>query len=89
MRDSQRGPQVVLSRSNPGLLKRLFESEVPDILRQGIIQVNAVVREAGLRSKIAVKSLDSSVDPVGACAGPKGSRVQAVVDELEGGRRLT
>lgn len=83
VRDSQRGPQVVLSRSNPGLLKRLFELEVPEI-RQGIVQVKAVVREAGLRSKIAVKSLDSSVDPVGACVGPKGSRVQAVVDELRG-----
>lgn len=81
VRTSLRGPQVVLSRSNPGLLKRLFEQEVPEI-RQGIVQVKAVVREAGLRSKIAVKSLDSSVDPVGACVGPKGSRVQAVVDEL-------
>ena len=81
VRDSPRGPQVVLSRSNPGLLKRLFELEVPEI-RQGIVQVKAVVREAGLRSKVAVKSLDSAVDPVGACVGPKGSRVQAVVDEL-------
>ena len=83
VRTSLRGPQVVLSRSNPGLLKRLFEMEVPEI-RQGIVQVKAVVREAGLRSKIAVKSLDSTVDPVGACVGPKGSRVQAVVDELRG-----
>ncbi len=83
VRTSPRGPQVVLSRSNPGLLKRLFEFEVPEI-RQGIVQVKAVVREAGLRSKIAVKSLDSSVDPVGACVGPNGSRVKAVVDELHG-----
>ncbi len=77
-----RGPQVILSRAQPGFLVRLFESEVPEI-RQGIIQVKAVVREAGYRSKIAFKSLDSSVDPVGACVGPKGSRVQAVVDELK------
>jgi N utilization substance protein A len=83
VRDTQRGPQVVLSRSSPGLLKKLFEMEVPEI-RQGIVQIKAVVREAGLRSKIAVKSLDSSVDPVGACVGPKGTRVQAVVDELRG-----
>lgn len=83
VKNSARGPQVVLSRAQPGFLMRLFELEVPEI-RQGIIQVKAVVREAGLRSKIAVKSLDSSVDPVGACVGPKGSRVQAVVDELRG-----
>lgn len=83
VKTASRGPQVVLSRAQPGFLKKLFELEVPEI-RQGIIQVKAVVREAGYRSKIAVKSLDSSVDPVGACVGPKGSRVQAVVDELRG-----
>ncbi len=83
VRTATRGPQVVLSRAQPGFLKKLFEQEVPEI-RQGIIQVKAVVREAGFRSKIAVKSLESSVDPVGACVGPKGSRVQAVVDELRG-----
>ncbi len=83
VRIANRGPQVILSRAQPGFLKKLFELEVPEI-RQGIIQVKAVVREAGFRSKIAVKSLDSSVDPVGACVGPKGSRVQAVVDELRG-----
>ncbi len=83
VKTSARGPQVVLSRAQPGFLVRLFEMEVPEI-RQGIIQVKAVVREAGFRSKIAVKSLDSAVDPVGACVGPKGSRVQAVVDELRG-----
>ena len=81
MRDSQRGPQVVFSRSNPGLLKRLFELSVPEISR-GIVSIKAVVREAGLRSKIAVKSNDPSVDPVGACVGPKGTRVQGIVDEL-------
>lgn len=83
VKTSVRGPQVVLSRAQPGFLVELFKMEVPEI-RQGIIQVKAVVREAGFRSKIAVKSLDSAVDPVGACVGPKGSRVQAVVDELRG-----
>jgi transcription termination/antitermination protein NusA len=83
VKTSVRGPQVVLSRAQPGFLVELFKMEVPEI-RHGIIQVKAVVREAGFRSKIAVKSLDSSVDPVGACVGPKGSRVQAVVDELRG-----
>jgi N utilization substance protein A len=83
VKTSVRGPQVVLSRAQPGFLVELFKMEVPEI-RHGIIQVKAVVREAGFRSKIAVKSLDSAVDPVGACVGPKGSRVQAVVDELRG-----
>lgn len=78
-----RGPQVVLSRSQPAFLKGLFELEVPEI-RQNVVQVRAVVREAGYRSKIAVKSQDPKVDPVGACVGHKGSRVQAVVDELRG-----
>jgi len=82
VKTNARGLQVILSRAQPGFLVRLFEAEVPEI-RQGIIQVKAVVREAGYRSKIAFKSLDSSVDPVGACVGPKGSRVQAVVDELK------
>lgn len=83
VKKSARGPQVVLSRSHPGLLKRLFEIEVPEI-RQGIIHIKGVVREAGSRSKIAVKSLDSTIDPIGACVGPKGSRVQTIVDELKG-----
>lgn len=83
VKTSARGPQVVLSRAQPGFLVELFKMEVPEI-RQGIIQIKAVVREAGFRSKIAVKSLDNAVDPVGACVGPKGSRVQAVVDELKG-----
>lgn len=83
VKTSVRGPQVVLSRAQPGFLVELFRMEVPEI-RHGIIQIKAVVREAGFRSKIAVKSLDTAVDPVGACVGPKGSRVQAVVDELRG-----
>lgn len=78
-----RGPQVMLSRTHPGLLKRLFEIEVPEI-RQGVITIKAVVREPGYRAKMAVKSNDSSVDPVGACVGPRGSRVQSVSDELRG-----
>lgn len=81
VRDSQHGPQIILSRSSPGLLKCLFESQVPEI-EKGIVQIKAVVREAGLRSKIAVKSSDPNVDPVGACVGPKGSRVQGIVEEL-------
>jgi N utilization substance protein A len=83
VRTASRGPQVILSRAQPAFLNKLFELEVPEI-RQGIIRVKAVVREAGYRSKIAVKSLEATVDPVGACVGPKGSRVQAVVDELRG-----
>lgn len=83
VKTANRGPQVILSRAQPAFLNKLFELEVPEI-RQGIIRVKAVVREAGFRSKIAVKSLESTVDPVGACVGPKGSRVQAVVDELRG-----
>lgn len=83
VKTATRGPQVILSRAQPAFLNKLFELEVPEI-RQGIIRVKAVVREAGFRSKIAVKSLDAAVDPVGACVGPKGSRVQAVVDELRG-----
>lgn len=81
VKTATKGPQVILSRTQPAFLNKLFELEVPEI-RQGIIRVKAVVREAGFRSKIAVKSLDSAIDPVGACVGPKGSRVQAVVEEL-------
>ncbi|MCO4774285.1 MAG: transcription termination/antitermination protein NusA [Deltaproteobacteria bacterium] len=78
-----RGPQVVLSRTHPGLLVKLFEMEVPEIY-EGIVTIEAAVREPGQRAKIAVSSRDSDVDPVGACVGMKGSRVQAVVAELRG-----
>jgi len=78
-----RGPQVVLSRTHPGLLVKLFEMEVPEIY-EGIVTIEAAVREPGARAKIAVSSRDSDVDPVGACVGMKGSRVQAVVGELRG-----
>jgi N utilization substance protein A len=78
-----RGPQIILSRSDAKLVEKLFESEVPEIY-EGIVRVVACAREAGARSKIAVASRDSDVDPVGACVGMKGSRVQAVVQELRG-----
>lgn len=78
-----RAPRVVVSRSHPGLLRRLFELEVPEV-HEGIVEIKAQVREAGARSKIAVWSKHENVDPVGACVGHRGSRVQAVVDELRG-----
>lgn len=78
-----RGPQIVLSRTHPGLLVKLFEMEVPEIY-EGVVTIEAAVREPGARAKIAVSSRDSDVDPVGACVGMKGSRVQAVVGELRG-----
>lgn len=78
-----RGPQIILSRADNKLVEKLFESEVPEIY-EGIVKIVACAREAGARSKIAVMSRDSDVDPVGACVGMKGSRVQAVVQELRG-----
>jgi N utilization substance protein A len=78
-----RGPQIILSRTHPNFLSALFESEVPEI-SEGIVSIVQVAREPGSRSKIAVKSKDPDVDPVGACVGIKGSRVQAVVQELRG-----
>lgn len=83
VRKTTKGPQVFVSRSHPGLLKRLFELEVPEI-HDGIVELKAVAREAGNRSKIAVHSNDRNVDPVGACVGPRGMRVQTVVQELRG-----
>lgn len=78
-----RGPQIILSRSDPKLVEKLFEAEVPEIY-EGIVRIVACAREPGARSKIAVTSRDSDVDPVGACVGMKGARVQAVVQELRG-----
>lgn len=83
VRKTTKGPQVFVSRSHPGLLKRLFELEVPEI-HDGIVEIKAVTREAGNRSKIAVHTNDRNVDPVGACVGPRGMRVQTVVQELRG-----
>jgi transcription termination/antitermination protein NusA len=78
-----KGPLILISRTHPGFLKRLFELEVPEIY-DGIVEIKAVSREAGDRSKIAVYSADKDVDPVGACVGPRGSRVQTIVNELNG-----
>ncbi len=83
VRRASRDPQVVLTRADPQLLFRLFEAEVPEIY-EGIVRIVAVAREPGVRSKVAVYSRDSDVDPVGACVGMRGSRVQAVVQELRG-----
>lgn len=78
-----RGPLVFVSRTSPDLLKRLFEKEVPEI-QQGIVEVKGIVREAGDRAKVAVFSRDENVDPVGTCVGPRGARVQAIVNQLGG-----
>ncbi len=83
VKKTTKGPQIFISRTHPGLLRRLFELEVPEIYN-GIIEVKGVVREPGNRSKIAVYSHKKDVDPVGACVGPRGSRVQAIVNELKG-----
>ena len=80
---SARGPQIILSRTHRGLVEKLFEHEVPEIF-EGIVRIEACAREPGARSKIAVSSRDRDVDPVGACVGMRGSRVQAVVQELRG-----
>ena len=78
-----KGPQIFVSRTHPGLLKRLFEIEVPEIY-DGTVEIKSVAREAGDRSKISVHSDNTEVDPVGSCVGPKGTRVQAIVNELKG-----
>lgn len=83
VKKTPKGPQIIVSRSHPGLIRRLFELEVPEIY-DGIVELKAVAREAGARSKIAVYTRDKNVDPVGACVGPRGSRVQTVVSELKG-----
>ncbi|KJS45931.1 transcription termination factor NusA [Desulfosporosinus sp. BICA1-9] len=83
VKKTTKGPQIMLSRTHPGLIKRLFELEVPEI-HDGVVEIKGVSREAGARSKIAVFSRDSNVDPVGACVGPKGVRVQTIVTELKG-----
>lgn len=81
VKKTNKGPQIVVSRTHPGLLKRLFENEVPEIA-DGTVEIKSVAREPGMRSKIAVHSNDEDVDPVGSCVGLKGMRVQAIVNEL-------
>lgn len=81
--NTSKGPQVFVSRSHPDLLKRLFEQEVPEVY-EGLVEIVSVAREAGDRSKIAVRSRDPQIDPVGTCVGPKGQRVQTIVNELKG-----
>ncbi len=83
VKKTTKGPQIIVSRTHPGLVKRLFELEVPEIF-QGIVEIKSIAREAGSRTKIAVHSVDENVDPTGACIGSKGTRVQAIVDELKG-----
>lgn len=83
VRNSARGPQIIISRTHPGLVKRLFELEVPEIF-EGLVEIKNIVREAGSRTKMAVWSNDEEIDPIGACVGPRGGRVSAIVDELRG-----
>ena len=83
VRRGTRGPQVVVSRTHPGLVKRLFELEVPEI-HSGIVEVKSIAREAGNRTKIAVVSHDENVDPIGACVGTRGARVANITGELNG-----
>lgn len=83
VKKTTKGPQIMVSRTHPGIVKRLFELEVPEIY-EGIVEIRSISREPGSRTKIAVFSKDDNVDPVGACVGQKGIRVQAIVDELRG-----
>jgi N utilization substance protein A len=83
VKKTTKGPQILISRTHPGLVKRLFENEVPEIY-DGTVTIKSISREAGSRTKIAVFALDSNIDPVGSCVGPKGTRVQNIVDELNG-----
>jgi N utilization substance protein A len=83
VRKTAKGPQIVVSRTHPGLVKRLFELEVPELL-DGLVDIKAVAREPGHRTKLAVASNDQNVDPVGACVGARGMRVRQVVNELKG-----
>lgn len=82
VKNGSKGPQIHVSRTHPGLVKRLFELEVPEIFN-GVVEIKSISREAGSRSKIAVHSNDEEVDPMGACVGPKGVRVQSIVNELK------
>lgn len=83
VKNTSKGAQIIVSRTHPGLVKRLFELEVPEIY-EGIVEIKSISREAGSRSKIAVVSHDENIDPMGACVGAKGARVQNIVNELKG-----
>ena len=83
IRHNTRGPSVMLSRTHPALIKRLFELEIPEI-SEGIVEIKSIAREAGSRTKIAVLSNDPAVDPIGACIGPRGSRKNSVASEVGG-----
>lgn len=85
VRGERQRPPIVISRTHPDLIRRLFELEVPEVY-DGVVEVRSVAREPGIRSKVAVSSVDDKLDPVGACVGPKGSRVRTVVSELRGER---
>ena len=85
VKKTNKEPKILLSRTHPGLIKRLFEMEVPEI-REGIVEIRSISREAGSRTKIAVHSNDENIEAVGACVGQKGTRVQVIVDELRGER---
>ena len=83
VKDSTKGPRILVSRTHPELVKRLFEAEVTEV-KDGVVEIVNIAREAGSRSKISVRSNDPNVDPVGACVGVNGARVNAIVDELRG-----
>ena len=83
VKKTNKGPQIVVSRTHPGLVKRLFELEVPEI-HDGTVEIMSISREPGSRTKISVRAITENVDPIGACVGQRGTRVQAVVDELKG-----
>ena len=83
VKKTSKGPQILVSRTHPGLVRRLFELEVPEI-HDGVVEIRGISREAGSRTKIAVHSVNENVDPVGACVGQRGARVQTIVDELRG-----
>ena len=83
VKNTTKGPKILVSRTHPELVKRLFESEVTEV-RDGIVEIKSIAREAGSRTKIAVWSNDPDVDPVGACVGMNGARVNAIVNELRG-----
>ena len=87
VKKGNKGPQIYVSRTHPGLLKKLFELEVPEI-QDGLIEIKSIVREPGMRSKVSVVTKDENIDPVGTCIGDKGVRIQAIIDELGGNEKV-